>query len=257
MIEHVSIFIIVKNAESTLSTTLDSVTRFTNVLVYDNGSEDATKEIAEQYQNVTLVSGKFFGFGPTKNIAASMCTNDWVFSLDADESLSAELVDSLADWSPSQDIRTVGKVLRKNWMLGKEVTHSGWQRDWLVRLFNRKSYLFNQNMVHESVELGGSTLISTLNGSIKHCAVNDLSQFLVKINRYSSLHAEHTTKNYSPFMIACKSAFAFFRTYILRMGMLDGWRGFVISVAEAEGVFWKYAKTYANHHASKKVDRKT
>ncbi|MEO1575111.1 MAG: glycosyltransferase, partial [Pseudomonadota bacterium] len=70
MIDHISIVIITRNAAETLSATLDSVTDFANVVVWDNDSDDGTRELARAYPNVTLVIAEFLGFGPSKNAAA-------------------------------------------------------------------------------------------------------------------------------------------------------------------------------------------
>ncbi len=99
-------------------------------------------------------------------------------------------------------------------------------------------------MVHESVLLPENVHVNKLDGKIKHLAISDLAQFLDKINRYSDLRASSgKLKSCSFPVIFLKSVFAFLRTYFLRLGMLDGWRGLIIAVANANGVFWKYAKT--------------
>ncbi|MDQ1243827.1 MAG: hypothetical protein QG565_167, partial [Campylobacterota bacterium] len=94
-INNISCVIIVKNGASTIDATLASLTSFQDVLLYDNGSTDATLEIAKKYSNVTLFQGEFLGFGETKNLACSFAKNDWVLSLDADEVLSDEFIKNL------------------------------------------------------------------------------------------------------------------------------------------------------------------
>jgi hypothetical protein len=78
-----------------------------------------------------------------------------------------------------------------------------------------------------------------------HYAVTDVSQFLNKINRYSEIRKENAKKAYPLPVIMLKAFWAFFRTYVLRRGFLDGWRGLVISVSNANGVFYKNIKIYA------------
>ena len=91
MLDKVSVVIITRNAAATLAETLESASGFDEVVVYDNGSDDATMEIAKAYENVSLHQGEFLGFGPTKNHAVSLARNDWVLSLDADEEISPQL----------------------------------------------------------------------------------------------------------------------------------------------------------------------
>ena len=241
----VSVVIITRNASSTLAATLDVLCEFEEVVIYDNGSIDETLSIAACYPNVSLYQGEFFGFGLTKRHAVSLAKNDWILSLDADEKPSEQLIATLRQWIVSARSRDIGNVRRENSMLGRPVRHSGWGNDWLVRLFNRRDYNFNDAMVHESVETDYKANVIQLPGCIEHAAVTDLSQFLEKINRYSTLRSNSGKLNkYSPWLILLKSIFAFIRTYFFQLGVLDGWRGLVIAVANANGVFWKYIKLY-------------
>ena len=242
----VSVVIITRNAQATLRRTLDTLRRFDDIVVYDNGSTDDTCSLAREFANVTLHQGEFLGFGLTKRYAVSLAKYDWVLSLDADEAPSASLIDAIAHWVTEATPHQVGKILRENWMLERPVHHSGWGNDWLIRLFNRRIYNFNDAMVHESVKLDSAAQISALTGNIVHLAVMDLSQFLEKINRYSSIRATSGKLNAYPFpLIVLKALFAFIKTYLFKLGFLDGWRGWVIATANANGVFWKYAKQYA------------
>lgn len=243
----VSVVIITRNASSTLAATLDALNEFEEVVIYDNGSTDSTLSIASAYTNVLLYQGDFLGFGLTKRHAVSLANNDWILSIDADEKPDQTLVAFLRQWVERGRSNDVGEIRRENWMLGRPIHHAGWGNDWLVRLFNRRDYNFNDAMVHESVVTDTNANIQRLPGLIEHAAVTDLSQFLEKINRYSSLRATSgKLKKYSPLTIVLKSLFAFIRTYIFKLGVLDGWRGLVIAVANANGVFWKYIKHYSS-----------
>lgn len=241
----VSVVIITRNAASTLRHTLDALHCFENVVVYDNGSSDRTLPIAASYPNVSLYEGDFLGFGPTKRHAVSLAKHDWILSLDADEAPSKALIESLTSWINSASPNDLGEIVRENWMMGQPVRYSGWGNDWLIRVFNRRNHNFNDAMVHESITMSNVSQIQRLSGNIKHTAVTDLSQFLEKINRYSTIRAESgKLKLYSVPVIFFKAVFAFIRTYFLQQGCRDGWRGLVIAVSNANGVFWKYMKNY-------------
>lgn len=243
MLAELSAVIITRNAAATLARTLDALGDVDEVVVYDNGSTDGTLELAARYPNVALHQGEFHGFGPTKRHAVSLARHDWIVSLDADEAPDALWLESLAGWLPTADSRQVVEVHRENWMLGKPVRHAGWGNDWLVRVFNRCEHTFNEAMVHESVTLEKATRVVRLNGCLEHLAVTELAQFLDKINRYSGIRARSDKLRVYPVaLIVLKAAFAFFRTYLLQRGFLDGWRGLVIAVSNANGVFWKYMK---------------
>tara|TARA_R110002020_G_scaffold445465_1_gene657375 strand:- start:921 stop:1673 length:753 start_codon:yes stop_codon:yes gene_type:complete len=240
---NVSVVIITRNAASTLRRTLDAVQCYDEVVIYDNGSSDDTIQIAASYSNVTLQKGDFLGFGPTKRHAVSLAKYDWILSLDADEAPSPELIESITSWVNSASPSDLGEILRENWMMGQPIHYSGWGNDWLIRLFNRRSHNFNNAMVHEAISVSSISRVQRLSGTIKHTAVTDLSQFLEKINRYSNIRAESgELKRYSVLVIFFKAVFAFLRTYFLQQGWRDGWRGLVIAVSNANGVFWKYMK---------------
>lgn len=246
MIDHISAVIIAKNAASTIPKTLTSLSQFKEVIVYDNGSSDDTPAICKSFSNVKHIDGHFEGFGPTKNKAVKEASNNWVFSLDADESLSTELVEALKSWPSNSPTNVVGEVLRENHFMGEAVTRGGWGNDTLVRLFNRESHLFNKNMVHESVELNKQSEKKKLQGVIEHDAVQHIGQFLEKVNRYSEIRRETQTKTYSPSVILLKAFWRFFQSYVLKLGILEGWRGMVIAWSNANGVFFKYMKIYAD-----------
>lgn len=247
MLDQISVVIITRDAASTLDKTLASVSRFDEVVVYDNGSSDATLDIARAYPNVSLHQGEFLGFGPTKNHAVSLARNDWVFSLDADEEASDELTDFLRSWKPASN-RCVGIVRRDNYLMGKHVDKGGWGNDWLVRIFNRTEHRFDDAAVHESVTTTTTTVRDKLPYPIRHDAVQNLGQFLKKIDSYSEIRRRTSTKTFPPLVIVARSGFAFFRSYILKGGILAGWRGLVIAWNESNGVFFKYMKIYADRH---------
>ena len=41
-----------------------------------------------------------------------------------------------------------------------------------------------------------------------------------------------------------RGLWAFFHMYFLKLGILDGWPGFIIALGNFEGTFYKYAKLY-------------
>jgi len=241
----ISAVIISKNAEATIAATLQSLRHFAEVVVYDNGSQDRTMEIARRFPNVSLHQGDFFGFGPTKNHAADLARHDWIFSIDSDERISPELLDSIANADLSNP--SIGyRVLRMNYLRGKRVRFSGWSDDWLLRLYNRKGTCLNDAMVHEIVLPPAGGHITSLVGELSHETVRELSEFLVKIDRYSELRRAQPKRTMSPPLICLRSLWAFIRVYFLRFGFLDGWRGLIIAVCEANGVFFKYMKPYVD-----------
>jgi len=240
--------IITRDAAETLQKTLDSLRDFPEVVVYDNGSSDKTESIAKRYSNVRFFRGEFIGFGPTKNRAAELADRDWILSIDADEQASPELVTELAAL-PLDDSRVLGEILRRNFMLGKEVRHSGWGGDWLPRFYHRQVHRYNDANVHERILPTDDSDVERLKGALTHDAVRELGSFLVKIDRYTAIRAADAKSALPVAVIYLKSLWAFFRVYILQAGFLDGWRGLVIAWCDATGVFFKYMRAVAKHRS--------
>jgi glycosyltransferase involved in cell wall biosynthesis len=236
--------IITRDAAETLQKTLDSLRDFPEVVIYDNGSSDDTESIARRYSNVRFFQGDFIGFGPTKNRAAELAERDWILSIDADEQVTPELVTELAG-TLLGDKQFLGEILRRNFMLGKEVRHSGWGGDWLPRFYHRQVHRYNDANVHERILPNDGAEVRRLQGAMHHDAVRELGSFLVKIDRYTAIRAADATSTLPVAVIYLKSLWAFFRVYILQAGFLDGWRGLVIAWCDATGVFFKYMRAVA------------
>jgi glycosyltransferase involved in cell wall biosynthesis len=249
-LQNISAVIITRNASETLGRTLESLRKFSEVVIYDNGSEDSTLELARSFDNVAVFEGEFLGFGNTKSHAVSLARNDWVFSIDADESVTGTLRDSL-DELPLNDSSIAFLVERRNFMMGKQVRHSGWNNDWLLRLFHRGINNFNDAPVHEKVVLNKGSRTKKLRGALDHDAVQDIGQFLVKVNRYSEIRRNSATGTIPVFMILLKAWFSFIRCYLFELGFLDGWRGLVIAYSNANGTFFKYMKPLADRKIKK------
>ncbi|WP_404472366.1 glycosyltransferase family 2 protein [Vreelandella venusta] len=250
-ISYVTPVLIVKNGEATIGDTLNALSAFKKVVVYDNGSEDRTLSIANEFDNVQLIQGEFFGFGITKNVAASHADTEWIFSLDCDEVPDQTLIHNIAAWHP-QDDNCVVEVHRENFFCGKPIKTNGWGNDFLIRLYNKGTHRFTKSQVHEKLELRDNSNKTKLPGKLQHTAITDLKQILEKAQLYSEIYANSEKAKLYPFpIIVLKTGFAFIRSYLLKLGLLSGWRGFVISFGDAIGVFFKYAKVYQKAEVKK------
>lgn len=238
--------IIARDASATITATLTSLRNFPEVIVYDNGSADDTLAVAGRFANVKAVSGEFLGFGPTKNKAASLASGDWILSIDADESVSEELLAELGELDLSDSRRTF-MLHRHNLFMGKEVRWGGWGNDWLVRVYNRRQTSVRDALVHEKVSVPEGTTPVRLEGALWHDSVRDIDQFLHKISYYTELRRREEGKRvYPAAWIAVRSVWSFFRSYVLQLGLLAGWRGLVIAVGDAVGTFFKHMKRYSD-----------
>ena len=241
-IQRISCVIIAKNAAATLSQTLDSLSSFTDIVIYNNGSTDDTEIIAAQYTNVNLVHGEFIGFGPSKNKAATYASNDWILSLDADEVLSAEFVQNLEQIELNTNC--IYSILRENFYQSTNIKHC-WGKDILPRIYHKKKTAFTDKEVHESIITDGFN-IQAINGTIKHYPYSTISDFIIKLDRYSSLYAKDNSgkKTSGPLKAMLNAHFAFFKTYFLKRGFLDGYPGLLIAFSHMATTFYKHMKLY-------------
>jgi len=250
-IQNISCVIIAKDAEATLKMTLDSLCDFEDVVLYSNNSTDRTEQIATSYTNVNLIQGDFLGFGQTKNKAATYAKNDWVLSLDSDEVLSDTFLVKLKKL-PLQK-HEVYSITRENYYKKQVVKHC-WGKDIIVRLYNKSLTSFTDKKVHESI-LSDGFIITNISQEVKHYPYSTITDFIVKLDRYSTIFAEDNIgkQNSSPLKAFFNGLFSFFKTYILKLGFLDGYTGLVIAFSHMATNFYKYIKLY---ELNKELDEK-
>jgi glycosyltransferase involved in cell wall biosynthesis len=236
--------LITRDAAATIGRTLTSLATFPEVIVYDNGSIDETLECCRQFPNVKVVTGDFFGYGRTKSHAVNLARGDWVLSIDADEYVSAELLTTL-EATKFDDPSVAYAVERHNLFLGKDIRRGGVGNDWLVRIFNRRRCRFSDAVVHEKVIVPPGCRTERLRGALWHQACTDLNQVLDKVSRYSEL-SRGGARTRGVLHIWLGSVWSFFRSYVLKGGFVEGWRGIVIAHAYAMGTFFKHMKRYAD-----------
>jgi len=244
MVCNISVIILTKNSERYLIKCLDALEKFDEIIVLDNGSTDQTLNFAKMYSNVKIVEHPFIGFGPLKNIGITHCSHDWILSIDSDEVLTIDLFEEIQNLRPSS--HTIYQILRKNHYNGKLIESCGWGNDWVMRLFNKHTSCFNNQAVHESLILNENIKIQKLKYPILHYPFNNAEQLIDKMQKYSSLYAKDWKgkKISSPTKAFIRALFTFIKNYIFQKGFLDGYEGFLISVSNANGTFYKYIKLY-------------
>ena len=241
-IKQISCVIIAKNAEKTLKNTLDSLIQFQEVILYSNNSTDNTDVIAKEYKNVKVINGDFIGFGPTKNKAASFASNEWILSLDADEVLSSEFLSTLIKLE--LDINKLYSITRENYYKKQVIKHC-WGDDIIIRLYNRTKTSFTDKQVHEHI-ISKDFTIENLPQTVLHYPYSTVTDFIVKLDRYSTIYAEDNAgkKSSSPLKAFFNGLYSFFKTYFLKRGFLDGYAGLIIAFSHMATNFYKYIKLY-------------
>ena len=242
-ISMISVTILTKNSRRYLKEVLDALRSFDEVVIYDTGSTDDTLDIAEHFPNVKIYQGPLIGFGPTHNIASHQAKNDWILSIDSDEVPSPEMVQTIH--SLELDPRNVYSFPRHNYYKGQWIRGCGWYPDRQIRLYNRLETSFSHDQVHETVLTKNKKHIP-LKTALKHYSYDSVTDFLQKMQNYSDLFAiQHAGKKYSsPLKALGHASFAFFKSYILKRGFLEGYAGFLISSYNAHTTLYKYFKLY-------------
>lgn len=240
---NVSAIIITKNAEPTIRRCLESVAWADEIIVVDSGSTDATEAICTELGARFYRTPDFPGHGPQKNRALDKAQGTWIVSLDSDEWMPAELYAEVQSILASPGKHAAYAIPRRSSFCGRFMKHSGWWPDHVVRLFRRDTSRFSEDHTHDRLIIQGST--SKLRQPIMHEAITDLDQMIGKMNLYSSSSAKMFHRNgrrASIWTALLHGGWAFFRTYFLRLGFLDGREGFMLAVANGEGSYYRYLK---------------
>lgn len=239
-----SVTVITKNESHNIEACLHSVAFADEIVVLDSGSTDDTVQKAGSMGARVSVSADWQGFGIQKNRALALAGSDWVLSLDADERLSNELQAEICAVlaAPAFDVYSFPRLSS---YCGQSMHHSGWYPDRVVRLFRRNSAEFSNDRVHE--KLLTRSKVGELRSVLLHESFRDFEAVLDKVNRYSSAGAQNLFDKggiSSPGKALGHGLWAFFRTYFLRLGFLDGRMGLVLAVSNAEGSYYRHLKLW-------------
>ena len=238
----ISAILITKNEAHNIRDCLESVSWAEEIIIVDSGSTDGTVEICRQYTDKVFVTD-WPGFGPQKNRALAEATQPWVLSLDADERVTDELRRQIDDAVASAAEYTGYDIPRKSTYCGRFIKRSGWYPDYVLRLFRRDCARFSEDSVHEKVILKGKR--GRLTTPLLHYSFDNLEQVLHKMDHYSSLGAQQLFERGRRATLTTavlKGMWSFIRSYILKLGLLDGREGLMLAISNAEGTYYKYAK---------------
>jgi len=238
-----SVVIITKNEERNIERCFKSIVDVADeIIVVDSFSTDNTIALCEKY-DVRVIQRKFEGYGSQKQFATEQANFDYVLSLDADEELSKELKASILTVKEklSYDCYSFN---RRNFYCNKPILFCGWYPDKKIRLFDKRKVNWNNREVHETVEILDQEQVLHLQGNLNHYRCSSIEEHQEKEKKYSRMNADILIKErksvsfITPYL---KGSFRFFKTYILQLGVLDGYYGFLISKTLANSSFRKYA----------------
>jgi glycosyltransferase involved in cell wall biosynthesis len=240
--DKISVTIITKDEEKNISDCLKSVEWADEIIVVDSESSDRTVELAKKFTAKVIIR-KWEGYVPQKRYALSLATYEWVLSLDADERITPELKDEILKLSPGDF--SGFKIRRKNFLMNKEITSCGWEKDYQLRLFKKYMTDLNERFVHEKFVTQGK--IGTLKNPMIHYTFSSFSEYFSKINHYTSLKAQELIqkkKRVSAWTIFSHTVSAFFAFFIIRRGFKDGIYGLIISLLHSVSTLMNYIKLW-------------
>lgn len=238
----ISATIIAFNEERNIVRAIESLRCCDEIIVVDSGSTDRTVELATNL-GARVVDNPWSGYSSQKNFASEQAANDWILSIDADESLSEALEGEI--WQikkngPRYDGYTVPRLAQ---YLGRWILHSGWYPDRKIRLFDRKRARWVGEYVHESVSVEGR--VGHLKSNLLHFTCSSLSEHLKTMDQYTTLAAEQIVAKKAQIGLThllAEPVWTFVRTYFFKRGYLDGTEGLAIAYMAAMYIFVKYAK---------------
>lgn len=242
----ISLCIIAKNEEKNLQRCLESIADLVGeIIVVINDCTDHTKGVAQHF-GAKVYEHPWQGDRDQRNIALGYANQDWILASDADEAFSEELRQNLIDFFKGDHQRYQGAYFpRLSLFLGQWIHHGDWYPDDCIRLFKRGLGITQGMPRHPKVAVHGR--LKRLPGNILHYTVHSLDAQLLKIPSFSQDFLEHQLAKKQSFSAAnavFRSFWRFFRSYIFRLGFLDGYRGFYLAALSFFSTLHRYTRLF-------------
>ncbi len=239
-----SVVIITFNEERNIRACLESVRQIADeIVVLDSFSTDNTEAICKEY-DLHFEKKKFEGYIEQKNAVAELANFDYILSIDADEVLSLKLISEIRiiKEKPAFNAYSFNRLTH---FCGKPIRHCGWYPDTKIRLWKRGTAFWGGKNPHDTLIINNTTPIKHLKGDLLHYSFHSIEQHVAQVNKFSSIKAEiaeQEGKSASVIHLTIHPAFKFFRCYVLKLGFLDGFYGYIVCKNSAHSTFLKYAK---------------
>ena len=257
MKQKISAIIPTYNEEAFIEGALDNVAFADEVIVIDSYSTDRTVALAEG-RGARVLLRVFDDFSSQKNFAIERASYDWILVLDADERVSEELKVEMEQVLNNPSDKVGYFVYRTLYFLGRKISYGGWQTDKVMRLFNRKHCRYDGRLVHERISYEGKA--GWLKNRLDHYSYRSFDHYMFKLNHYATLQARSLYERGAMahvVQLVFKPPFRFFVHYVVRLGLLDGFPGFVLASQHAFGVLTRYTKLWSlNRDRKRSHDRK-
>ncbi len=241
-----SAVIIAKNEDRTIGQCIQCLKEITEdiIVVLDDRSNDQTEEICT-HLGAKIYKTPWRGYSANKNFGVDKAQNNWILCMDADELLNNKLIESIQNLKLEEDCAYKFNI--QTYFGDYPVKHCGWFPDWNIRLFNKTQMRWNDNQVHEKLESKIPLREKKVEGLVQHLSFKDEAHMKEKFDYYAKLRAEEWIRQGKKPPLLKRIVgpeFRFFRTLILKRGLLDGHYGYIIAkneyiLKQKELKYWK------------------
>ena len=243
-----SIYMITKNEEKRLAKTLESIRDLADeIIVVDSLSTDNTEKIARSF-NVQFFTRPFTNYCEQKSYAESLCSNEWLLNIDADEVLTPHLVSEIKEIL-KQPSSHAYKVKIYEMYPGYEKPIKWASHYNIIRLYNKLSFKMPLDYTHDRVVPVDARphVVGQLRNHINHYSFQSIFDIVNKYNKYTNEQVDSSIiqgKSYSPFRMILAIPLNFMKYYFLKRYFLYGYWGFIHSTNIAYMRFLKFSKFY-------------
>ena len=241
--EKISVVIITFNEESKLARCLESVKPVADeIIILDSFSTDNTVKIGLK-AGAIVHQQSFHGYKEQKNLALLFASYNYILSIDADEALSVELINSIQ--IAKEKFKCGAYTMNRcNFFSGRFIRHGLWYPDKKIRLFDKRLAHWGGMNPHDKIVLNTQANICHLEGDLFHYSFNSVEEYVKRNDEISSIASKSLYKNgqRSGIRILVNPVWRFLKSYLIKKGFLDGYPGFVIAKNTAAQAYLKYKK---------------
>lgn len=190
---------------------------------------------------ITLNQSDIKNFAEARNQAMAKAPTNWIIFLDSDEKLSNNLKPEIQ--KAIKNIQYNYQIKRIDWFLGKKLRFGETSRFRSTRLVQKGTGQW-QGKVHE--QFISKLPVNTLKNPLIHQRQITISQFLDRLNTYSSIRASE--EKFSLFKLLFYPPAKFIQNYLFRLGFLDGLPGLIMAFSMSLHSLMVRIKTYEKNH---------
>lgn len=241
----ISAIVVCFNEEDNIRACLESLKWVDEIVVVDSYSTDRTVEICREYTD-RVIRRPWAGYRDQKAYAHSQSTKEWVFLVDADERVPAELQAEIRGALARNGGGCAAfSVPRLVYYLGRWWWRGGWYPDYDIRIFRRDLARWGGKDPHEKILVDGK--VRRLRSPLHHYSYRDISDHVARINHFTNVSARELKvagKRWRWLDSLARPALRFVRFYFWKRGFVEGFPGLFVAVTAAVYVFLKYAKLH-------------